>query len=170
MRLKHYLDQGVSKAELSRRFGVSERTIHYWIAKGQLDRDLAAGGARYASRPTARHRCGGVNRLRGSALEVCNFQLSKPCNFRLTLTARPAAAPSRASCPRPAMERLASRPRTCHFDRARASKCYLQQLDQLNELSCHAQLHYCCGELAVPPRANLINVFLRPSASKHGAD
>ena len=51
MRLKHYLDQGVSKAELSRRFGVSERTIYYWIAKGQLDRDLVAGGARYASRP-----------------------------------------------------------------------------------------------------------------------
>ena len=36
MRLKHYLDQGVSKAELARRFGVSERTIHYWIAKRQL--------------------------------------------------------------------------------------------------------------------------------------
>ena len=31
MLLKHYFDQGVSKAELSRRFGVSRRTIHYWI-------------------------------------------------------------------------------------------------------------------------------------------
>ena len=31
MQLKHYLDLGVSKAELSRRFGVSRRTIHYWI-------------------------------------------------------------------------------------------------------------------------------------------
>ena len=31
---------GVTKAELSRRFGVSERTIYYWIAKGQLDRGL----------------------------------------------------------------------------------------------------------------------------------
>ena len=29
MLLKHYLEQGVSKAELSRRFGVSRRTIHY---------------------------------------------------------------------------------------------------------------------------------------------
>ena len=60
MRLKHYLDQGVSKAELSRRFEVSERTIYYWIAKGQLDRDLVAGGARYASRqaaPLQRARC-----------------------------------------------------------------------------------------------------------------
>ena len=45
MRLKHYLDQGVSKAELSRRFGISERTIHYWVVKGQLERDLAVGGA-----------------------------------------------------------------------------------------------------------------------------
>ena len=28
MLLKHYLDRGVSKAELSRRFGVNRRTIH----------------------------------------------------------------------------------------------------------------------------------------------
>ena len=34
----------------------SERTIHYWIAKGQLDRDLVAGGTRYASRPRANHK------------------------------------------------------------------------------------------------------------------
>ena len=50
MLLKHYLDQGVSKAELSRRFGVSRRTIHHWIATGQLDRDLAAGAAGAAPR------------------------------------------------------------------------------------------------------------------------
>ena len=31
MLLKHYLDRGVSKAELPRRFGVNRRTIHYWI-------------------------------------------------------------------------------------------------------------------------------------------
>ena len=37
MRLRHYLDQGVSKAELSRQFGVSRRTIHRWIRSGQLD-------------------------------------------------------------------------------------------------------------------------------------
>ena len=41
MLLKQYLDQGLTKAELSRRFGVSRRTIHYWIDSGQLDRDLA---------------------------------------------------------------------------------------------------------------------------------
>ncbi len=38
MLLKHYLDAGVSKAEMSRRFGVNERTIRRWIAAGQLER------------------------------------------------------------------------------------------------------------------------------------
>ena len=56
MLLKHYLDQGVSKAELSRRFGVNRRTIHYWIETGQLDRDLEAGGSRYAPRPPMVHK------------------------------------------------------------------------------------------------------------------
>jgi len=51
MLLKHYLDQGVSKAELSRRFGVNRRTIHYWIETGQLDRELSAGARGYAPRP-----------------------------------------------------------------------------------------------------------------------
>ena len=54
MRLKHYLDQGVSKAELSRRFGISERTIHYWVVKGQLERDLAVAG-RHSVRAGSRH-------------------------------------------------------------------------------------------------------------------
>ena len=35
MRLKHYLELGMTKAELSRRFGVSRRTVHYWIESGQ---------------------------------------------------------------------------------------------------------------------------------------
>ncbi|MDE0489454.1 MAG: IS21 family transposase [Gammaproteobacteria bacterium] len=56
MRLRHYLEQGMSKAELSRRFGVSRRTIHYWIESGQLDRDLSAGEARYAARPPVAHK------------------------------------------------------------------------------------------------------------------
>ena len=46
MLLKHYLDRGVSKAELSRRFGVNRRTIHNWVDTGQLDRDLAGRCAR----------------------------------------------------------------------------------------------------------------------------
>ena len=75
MLLKHYLDQGAGKAELSRRFGVSRRTIHHWIATGQLDRDLAAGRTEAAARrrrscdgragsDTARRRAGGDKRWR----------------------------------------------------------------------------------------------------------
>ncbi len=56
MLLKHYLDRGVSKAELSRRFGVSRRTIHEWVVTGQLDRDLSAGGSRYSPRPPVPHK------------------------------------------------------------------------------------------------------------------
>ena len=56
MLLRHYLERGVSKAELSRRFGVSRRTIYSWIASGDLDRDLAAGGTRYSPRPRRAHK------------------------------------------------------------------------------------------------------------------
>ena len=56
MLLRHYLEQGVTKAELSRRFGVSRRTIHEWIETGQLDRDLAGGGTRYSPRPAVEHK------------------------------------------------------------------------------------------------------------------
>ena len=56
MLLRHYLERGVSKAELSRRFGMSRRTIYSWIASGDLDRDLAAGGTRYSPRPRRAHK------------------------------------------------------------------------------------------------------------------
>ena len=56
MLLKHYLDRGVSKVELSRRFGVNRRTIHYWIETGQLDQDLAAGARGYTPRPPVAHK------------------------------------------------------------------------------------------------------------------
>ena len=56
MLLRHYLEQGVTKAELSRRFGVSRRTIHAWIESGQLDRDLSSGEARYSLRPRVAHK------------------------------------------------------------------------------------------------------------------
>jgi transposase len=49
--LRHYLEQGVKKTELARRFGVSRRTIYHWLAGGQLDRDLDAEPVRYKSRP-----------------------------------------------------------------------------------------------------------------------
>ena len=54
--MKHYLDRGVSKAELSRRFGVNRRTIHNWNDTGQLDRDLAAGARGYSPRPPVAHK------------------------------------------------------------------------------------------------------------------
>ncbi len=56
MLLRHYLEQGVSKAELSRRFGVGRRSIHRWVEAGQLDRDLEGGGTRYSMRPAVGHK------------------------------------------------------------------------------------------------------------------
>ena len=50
MLLRHYLEKGTPKAELSRRFGVGRRTIHYWVESGQLDRDMEAGAAQYSPR------------------------------------------------------------------------------------------------------------------------
>ena len=42
--LRHYLEQGVAKAELARRPRVSRRTIYNWIETGQLDRDRRGAG------------------------------------------------------------------------------------------------------------------------------
>ena len=55
MLLQHYLEQGVSKAKLARRFQLSRRTSHYCIESGQLERELGAGTAGYA---------GGYSRVR----------------------------------------------------------------------------------------------------------
>lgn len=49
--LRHYLDQGVSKTELAKRFGISRRTVYHWITTGQLDRDLDSREVRYRPRP-----------------------------------------------------------------------------------------------------------------------
>ena len=38
--LRHYLQWGLSKAEIARELGVSRRTVHHWITSGQLDREL----------------------------------------------------------------------------------------------------------------------------------
>lgn len=49
----HNLETGTPKAELSRRFGVSYRTMRYWVEPVQLDRDMEAGAARYSPCPLA---------------------------------------------------------------------------------------------------------------------
>jgi transposase len=54
--LRHYLEQGVGKAELARRFGVSRRTVYHWIETGQLDRDLDDAAVHYAARPPVSRR------------------------------------------------------------------------------------------------------------------
>ena len=51
--LRHYLDQGVPKAEIARRVGVSRRTVYHWIETGQLDRELDAEPVRYGPRRRA---------------------------------------------------------------------------------------------------------------------
>src|SRR5579862_1840588 len=49
--LRHYLEQGLSKSELAKRFGISRRTVYHWIETGQLDRDLDTQEVRYRARP-----------------------------------------------------------------------------------------------------------------------
>ena len=49
--LRHYLEQGLTKTELAKRFGISRRTVYHWIETGQLDRDLDSQQVRYRPRP-----------------------------------------------------------------------------------------------------------------------
>ena len=48
--LRHYLKQGMSKAAVARKLGISERKVYRWIAGGQLDRELGDGTVRYGPR------------------------------------------------------------------------------------------------------------------------
>jgi transposase len=50
MLLRHYLEQGTSKAALARQLGISRDTIHRWIRAGDLNRDLDATSLRYGPR------------------------------------------------------------------------------------------------------------------------
>jgi transposase len=54
--LRHYLEQGMGKTELARRFGVSRRTVYHWIETGQLERDLDDVAAHYTRRPVVLRR------------------------------------------------------------------------------------------------------------------
>src|ERR1700730_824858 len=49
--LRHYLEQGVGKTELARRFGVSRRTVYHWIETAQLERELDEEAVNYRPRP-----------------------------------------------------------------------------------------------------------------------
>ncbi len=69
MLLKHYLEQGVSKTKLSRHFGESRGTIHYWLRTGQLDQDLSTGARGYASRPAVAHKLGSYKGIIDTRLE-----------------------------------------------------------------------------------------------------
>ena len=62
MLLRHYLERGLSKAEVARQLGVSRRTVYHWIKTGQLDRDLDNAPVRYASRPSVARK---IDRFRG---------------------------------------------------------------------------------------------------------
>jgi len=47
---RHYLEQGLSKAAIAERVGVSRRTLYYWLARGALVGD--AESVHYPPRPT----------------------------------------------------------------------------------------------------------------------
>ena len=48
--VRHYLEQGLSKAAIAERVGVSRRTLYYWLARGALVGD--AESVHYPPRPT----------------------------------------------------------------------------------------------------------------------
>jgi len=50
--LRHYLEQGMTKAALAKQLGVSRRTVYYWIETDQLDRDESEVVVQYGPRPT----------------------------------------------------------------------------------------------------------------------
>ena len=60
--LRHYLERGLTKAEVARELGVSRRTVYHWIATGQLDRDLDKAPVRYTPRPAVGRR---IDQFRG---------------------------------------------------------------------------------------------------------
>jgi transposase len=51
MLLRHYLEQGMSKRALARKFGISPDTLYRWIRDGDLDRDLDERPVQYGPRP-----------------------------------------------------------------------------------------------------------------------
>jgi len=64
--LRHYLEQGVGKTELARRFGVSRRTVYHWIGTAQLDRELDDAAVSYKRRPPVSRK---LKRYRGTSFK-----------------------------------------------------------------------------------------------------
>jgi transposase len=60
--LRHYLERGLSKAEIGRELGVSRRTVYHWIESGQLDREVDDAPVRYSPRPPVARK---IDRFRG---------------------------------------------------------------------------------------------------------
>jgi transposase len=48
--LRHYLEQGLTKAEIARTLNISRRTVYHWLAPGQLERELDNEAVRYRPR------------------------------------------------------------------------------------------------------------------------
>ncbi len=66
--LRHYPEQGMSKAAVARRLGISERTVHRWIAAGQLDREVDAGLVGYRPRRPQPSKLDPYNEIIGARL------------------------------------------------------------------------------------------------------
>jgi transposase len=48
--LRHYLEQGLAKAEIARTLNVSRRTVYHWLATGHLERELDNEAVQYRPR------------------------------------------------------------------------------------------------------------------------
>ena len=69
MLLKHYLDEGMSKAGLASWFGASRRTVRCWIAVDQLDRDPDGESTGYARRAPTAHNLSPFKGIIGARLQ-----------------------------------------------------------------------------------------------------
>ena len=88
--LRHYLEQGVGKTELARRFGVSRRTVYHWIETEQLDRDLDDAAVIYTPRPPVTRK---LDPYRGSSRSGCR-QYPRLTAERIFEEIRSAATPA----------------------------------------------------------------------------
>lgn len=70
MRLRIYLEEGLSKSEIARRLDISRDTIHRLIRSGQLERDLDAEPVRYKPRPPVATKLGPYKAIIVARLEA----------------------------------------------------------------------------------------------------